>query len=159
MLSEIPPSADAQPTDPGPPDSAPSPRPWGRYIKWTIVLTLGAGAVAGGVWLSDELEHSRFQARHLARYAADLTYELGPGPSDRIRFPTHGPFDERMGYVQLPLFSKRLAEHNFVLTEQVRFSDPLLRHLDHGLFLPYAEKTRTGLDVRDCRGETITDCP
>lgn len=154
MLSEIPPSADAQPTDPGPSDSPP-PRQWGRYVKWTILLALGASAVAGGVWVSAELEHSRFQARHLSRYAADLTYKLGEGASDSVRFPTHGPFDERMGYVRIPVFTKRLAEHNFVLTQQARLSDPLLRHLDHGLFLPYAEKTRTGLDVRDCRGETM----
>lgn len=154
MLSEIPPSAETQQPDQA--HTAPVPaRPWGRYIKWTLLTALTIGVVAGGLWLSDELEHSRLQARHLSRYAADLSYELGKGPSDNIRFPTHGPFDERLGYVKIPLFSQRLASHNFTLTEQVRFSDPLLRYLDHGLFLPYAEKTHGGLDVRDCRGETM----
>jgi membrane peptidoglycan carboxypeptidase len=37
----------------------------------------------------------------------------------------------------------------------VRFNDALLDHVERGLFPPYAEKTRAGLDVFDCRGEPL----
>lgn len=106
-------------------------------------------------WLQGELQTSRWQARHIAAYAADLQYAVQPGPSDRIRFPEHGPFDVRLGYASLPMFSERLKQHRFELTEQVRFNDALMTHVGRGLFPPYQEKTQAGLSVQDCRGDTF----
>ncbi|MHB1375139.1 MAG: transglycosylase domain-containing protein [Thauera sp.] len=112
-------------------------------------------AVAGGLLAWDEMRTSRLQAREIARYAAGLDYALVAGPSDAIRFPSHGPFDQRLGYTELPRFAERLQARGFALTEQVRFNAALIEHVDRGLFPPYAEKARAGLDVFDCRAQPL----
>ncbi|ENO87195.1 transglycosylase domain-containing protein [Thauera aminoaromatica] len=130
------------------------PRPW-RVLGVAICVALLVASVAGGLLLWHEAGTSRLQARALARYAARLDYALLAGPSAAIRFPAHGPFDQRLGYTELARFSERLQARGFALVEQVRFDDALLAHVERGLFPPYAEKTRAGLDVFDCRGEPL----
>ena len=129
-------------------------RPW-RLLAAVIVIALLVTSVAGGLLLWHELNTSRLQAREIARYAARLDYQRVAGPSDAIRFPAHGPFDQRLGYTELPRFAERLQARGFALTEQVRFNDALIEHVEHGLFPPYAEKTRAGLDVFDCRAQPL----
>ena len=129
-------------------------RPW-RVLGVAVFVALLVASVAGGLLLRHEAATSRLQARELARYAARLDYALVAGPSAAIRFPAHGPFDRRLGYTELARFSERLQARGFALTEQVRFDDALLAHVERGLFPPYTEKTRAGLDVFDCRGEPL----
>jgi hypothetical protein len=69
-------------------------RPW-RLLAAVIVIALLVTSVAGGLLLWHELNTSRLQAREIARYAARLDYQRVAGPSDAIRFPAHGPFDQR----------------------------------------------------------------
>lgn len=126
-----------------------------RVLGVTLFVALLVASVAGGLLLSHEAATSRLQARELARYAARLDYTLVAGPSAVIRFPAHGPFDRRLGYTELARFSERLQARGFALVEQVRFNDALIEHVERGLFPPYAEKTRAGLDVFDCRGEPL----
>ena len=121
-------------------------------ITVTLLLLL-LGGVA--VFLYDEVTHSRVQAAELHRWADRLRHELAPGPSDRIQFPAHGPFDERMGYTRIPTFTQRLAERGFEVAQQSRHSDALLHYQQRGLFAPYAEKAQAGLTVLDCRREPI----
>lgn len=140
-------------------DSPPPParrplRPW-RLLAALVVLAMLVAAVAGGLLAWDEARTSRLQAREIARYAAGLDYTRIAGPSDAIRFPPHGPFDQRLGYTELPRFAERLQARGFALTEQVRFSAALIEHVDRGLFPPYPEKTRAGLDVFDCRARPL----
>jgi hypothetical protein len=110
---------------------------------------------AGGYWVAEEIETSRFQATQLAAYARSLSFQVLKGPSEAIRFPLHGPFDQRMGYTELPRFAQRLSDRGYALTEQARFSKDLLDYTGHGLFAPYREKTRAGLDMADCRGKPL----
>jgi hypothetical protein len=112
-------------------------------------------SVAGGLLLWHEVQTSRLQARALARYAAGLDYAVVSGPSAAIRYPAHGPFDQRLGYTELPRFAERLQARGFALTGQVRFNAAMLAHVERGLFPPYAEKTRAGLDVFDCCGAAL----
>ncbi len=122
-----------------------------RITVTLLLLLLGGAAVI----LYDEVTHSRLQAAELHRWADRLRHELAPGPSDRIQFPTHGPFDERMGYTRIPAFTERLAERGFEVAQQSRHSDALLHYQQRGLFAPYAEKAQAGLTVLDCRREPI----
>lgn len=137
---------------PAPPERRLRPR---RVLGVAVFVALLVASVAGGLLLWHETATSRLQARELARYAAHLDYALVAGPSEAIRFPAHGPFDRRLGYTELARFSARLQARGFALVEQVRFDDALLAHVERGLFPPYAEKTRAGLDVLDCRGESL----
>ena len=64
--------------------NAPAPRR--RY--WLTGGLVVALLAAAGLWLADEIETSRLQATHLARYAATLDYRMVDGASDAIRFPS-----------------------------------------------------------------------
>jgi len=129
-------------------------RPW-RVLAAVVFLAVLVASVAGGLLLWHEVQTSRLQARALARYAAGLDYAVVSGPSAAIRYPAHGPFDQRLGYTELPRFAERLQARGFALTGQVRFNAAMLAHVERGLFPPYAEKTRAGLDVFDCCGAAL----
>lgn len=108
-----------------------------------------------GLWVADEIQSSRLQARTISAYAATLTYDRGAGASTAIRFPTHGPFDERMGYQRLPEISQRLIEAGYSLTHQARLSPALQDYIDRGFFPPYREKASAGLSLAGCRQEAL----
>ncbi len=128
-------------------------RRW-RWLAWLLLLLLLA---AGLTAIGYELRTSHLQSRELSRYAATLTYQLEAGPSSAIRFPAHGPFDQRLGYSRLPALLERLQQQNFVVEQQTQFSTPLLNYSQHGFFVPYTEKTQAGLSLNDCRAEPIYD--
>ena len=121
-------------------------------LVWGTVLLVAMLAV---LLLSHEARTSRWQAWALERYAAPMAFEVAPGPSEHIRFPKHGPFDERLGYTRIPAFLASLQTRGFEVTEQARHNPALLAHLDRGLYAPYAEKTQAGLTVFDCRHNSI----
>lgn len=123
--------------------------------RWPLRLLLLFVLAAVAVQVVDEVQTSALQARHLARHAAGLDYHLVEGASDAIRFPQQGPFDQRLGYTELPRIMERLGSRGFALTHQARFSPALMDYAERGYFIPYHEKTRAGLDVRDCRGDPL----
>ncbi len=128
---------------------------WQRPGPWlwaALVLAL----LAGAAWLiRDEAQTSRRQAEWLAGRVAGQQAELQPGPSDAIRFPGAGPFDERLGYHALPDRLQRLAGQGYAVTAQARMPPALLGLVDQGLFAPYREKTQAGLELQDCRGQVL----
>ena len=86
-----------------------------------------------------------------------MTFRLAPGKSDAIRFTGKGPFDQRMGYSQLPHFADRLKANHYLITDQARISSRMAEVVDEGLFAPYREKISAGLSLQDCAGESIFD--
>ena len=78
---------------------------WGAF--WLLLLII---AVVVGLAAAREMRTSKFQAREVSKYAASLSYELKPGPSDAIRYPGDGPFDRRLGYSSLDEFLPRLIK-------------------------------------------------
>lgn len=125
-----------------------------RWLLWILVVLL---LTASGILLAFEMRTSWLQGREIPRYADTLRYSLEPGPSSNIHFPTQGPFDQRLGYTQLPSLLARLQRQQFVISEQVQFSHALRQYSSHGLFVPYQEKTQAGLFIGDCRREPIYD--
>jgi membrane peptidoglycan carboxypeptidase len=128
---------------------------WKRNGRRTAAALLLAAVVAVAVTADDEVHTSRRQAAWLGGLAPELHYTLAPGPSPAIRFPGPGPFDERLGYHQLPEIVQRLAGQGYAVSAQVRMPPRMLGLVDDGLFAPYREKTRTGLELRDCRGREL----
>lgn len=118
-------------------------------------LLFGVAVLALVYLVRYESRHSFYQSMFLSRYAEDLTFHVDDGPSDSIVFPEAGPFDERLGYTLLPDFTARLDRLGFELTRQARFSPALAEHVGRGLFPPYREKTQAGLQVDDCKGDSI----
>jgi membrane peptidoglycan carboxypeptidase len=105
---------------------------------------------AGLLWY--EIETSHVQARYLSGLGREMSWQVEPAASDSIRFPQHGPFDERLGYAALPDLQQRLVDRNFSIAEQARISPRMAQVVDLGLFAPYREKTKAGLTVLDCAG-------
>ncbi|MGM8227042.1 transglycosylase domain-containing protein [Cellvibrio sp. ARAG 10.3] len=124
-------------------------RRW-RWLLIPIVFCLG---LAGLAWY--EARTSWLQARWLPDYARSLSFALAEGPSDSIRFPVEGPFDQRLGYANLPAMLDNLQANGFYIDRQVRFSPPLLTYVDSGFYPPYREKNRAGLTVRDANQQIM----
>ncbi|CBL45468.1 predicted membrane carboxypeptidase (penicillin-binding protein) [gamma proteobacterium HdN1] len=119
-----------------------------------VTLIVGAAGVAG-IWGWNEAKTSAYQSKELSNYASSLSFTVEPGPSDNIRYPVEGPFDERLGYVRLPQMLERLQARGYSIQSQARFSPELMRYTTLGLFPPFPEKDRAGLDAKDCRNEQI----
>jgi membrane peptidoglycan carboxypeptidase len=126
--------------------------------RFRTVFWLGAalaGVVALVAFAVDELKTSRLQSALWHDYARDARFSVDAGASDAIRFPQSGPYDERLGYRQLPDYIERLQAQGYVLTRQARMSPRLIELHERGLFGPYREKSQAGLTVRDCRAQTL----
>jgi len=67
-----------------------------------IILLLLVILVPLALLIQYELRTSHMQARFLSAYASELTYETEAGASASIRFPSTGPFNQRLGYVSAP---------------------------------------------------------
>lgn len=140
-------------------DEAPLPeKPRRSRIKhgwkafWLLVLII---LIVLGLAAAKEMRTSKFQAQEVSKYAASLSYELKPGPSDAIHYPGAGPFDLRLGYSALDEFLPRLIKRDYVIASQTRFSQKLMDYTDRGLFVPYAEKIQAGLSITDCRAAPL----
>ncbi len=115
-----------------------------------LLLLVGlAGLIA---W---ELLSSAVEAKYLAKTAQKMTWQIRPGPSDRIRYPGPGPYDVRLGYTELPDFLARLDQAGWQIDAQARISIQLARADDLGLFLPYHEKDQAGLGLLDSDGKPL----
>jgi hypothetical protein len=68
-----------------------------------------------------------------------MSFAVRSGPSHTIRFPTWGPYDERLGYAGLPAFIASLTAHHFTVERQAEWSDTLDRFVDHGGYANYGK--------------------
>lgn len=128
---------------------------WGLRARWGILFSLVLiPLVLTGV-LVWELMSSDIQARYLARTAAKMTWKVQSGPSDRIRFPQGGPYDQRLGYSKLPDYIQRLSSRGWDVENQAKISIQMVRAHDLGLNLPYREKNQGGLTLLDDSGKPI----
>lgn len=137
--------------------SLPSQRRWLQFLKRLVLSLLLLAAVALAALAVFEIRTSWLQSRIAAKYAERLTWTVEPGASDAIRFPSHGPFDQRLGYALMPRFIERLAARGMEVVGQARFSPELVAYADRGYFVPYREKTQAGLAVDGASGEPIYD--
>jgi membrane peptidoglycan carboxypeptidase len=129
-----------------------------RFVRRTLLyliamaILIGAGLTAFAAY---EIATSHFQARYFAGVARSLWYAPAPGPTDKVRFPTKGPTDERRGYVHIPEFVNALRARGFRVESQARFSPRMLALADRGINPIYPEKTQAGLNLLDSRGQSM----
>jgi membrane peptidoglycan carboxypeptidase len=129
------------------------PVPWWRRKFTLVIAALVVLTVFGaGYLLAIEAESSTFQARYFAGVAARLKFWRQPGPSPSIRFPQRGPYDQRLGYSEMPAYLGRLRAKGYRIQAQARLSHELVELIESGYFPPYPEKSQAGLRVLDCRG-------
>ena len=116
-----------------------------------VLMTL----VVLGLLLAQEMRTSDYQARFFADLASKASYTAGPGPSPSIRFPQSAPYDDRLGYAELPVFFSKLQSRDFAIVKQAQISKGMAKIVDAGYFAPYPEKTQSGLDILDCRNDSL----
>lgn len=152
--SVLEPAADAVSTEPGDEPPAPPRRRW-RKIKrafLVLLLLLVAGASGFAVY---ESRTSAMQAKFFAGLAKKINYRVAQGPSDAIRFPQSSPYDDRLGYSNLPNYLAKLKTRDYVIASQARMSPKMVELADMGLYPTYHEKTRAGLDILDDGGHPL----
>jgi membrane peptidoglycan carboxypeptidase len=103
-----------------------------------------------------EVQTSRYQARYLSAISKQLNSVLKSGHSTAIRYPDHGPYDQRLGYTLLSDQISRLETSGYTITTQASIS-PMMSRLvdDYGLFPIYQEKTQAGLRIVDQTNRTL----
>jgi membrane peptidoglycan carboxypeptidase len=124
---------------------------WIVTVAPILLMLLGLLGLAA----RDEARASWLQARYFTHQAAQLTSELGDGPSDRIRFPGDGPHDRRVGYARVPAALQTASDRGFRIAAQVRVSERFAELVDRGVSPIFREKTQTGLRILDRRGATL----
>jgi len=119
-------------------------------------ILIGFGLLLVVIWLAAlvalvtrELLSSALEAKYLAKTAQKMTWQVLPGPSACIRYPSQGPYDLRLGYSRLPDYLDRLQQAGWQIDEQARISIEMAWAADLGLFLPYHEKDQAGLTLYD----------
>jgi membrane peptidoglycan carboxypeptidase len=122
-----------------------------RLAGFALWIGLGVGAAL----IYGEMQSAQWQASYLHRLGKKISFQLAPGAAKDARFPKFGPFDERMGYVQLPASILNLSKQGFQVTQQARVSDKMRELFDKGLFPSYAEKTQAGLVVLDNKDKRL----
>lgn len=121
--------------------------------RWAKRLLFGAGLLLlAAALIAGEMESSWLQARYFAGLGRDARFHVEPGVSPKMRFPNAAPYDQRLGYSEIPALIERLGDQGYVISAQARLSPQMLRLSDRGLFLPYHEKSQAGLTLLDCKG-------
>ncbi len=131
-----------------------------RALSRLLLLYVLAGSVVIGISVTSlvkkEVQTSKYQARYLSEISKQLSSELKPGHSSSIRYPDHGPYDQRLGYTLLSDEIARLEKSGYSVTTQASISPMMTRLVDdYGLFPIYQEKTRAGLRIVDQADQTI----
>ena len=122
-------------------------------IVWAfsgLLLLVGLGLL-----LAQEMRSSDYQARFFAGLASKASYTLGAGASPSIRFPQSAPYDDRLGYADLPVFLRKLQTRDFEVVKQAQISSVMAEIVDAGYFAPYPEKIQSGLSILDCRNDSL----
>jgi membrane peptidoglycan carboxypeptidase len=117
-----------------------------------LLVTLILGGLAAAEFKTFYLE-----ARTLARFARKLSFSVKPGPNASLRFPRQGPYDKRLGYVQLPDFLKSLTAQGYQIEAQSRASSALNEVMDWGLYPSFREKSQAGLKILSRDGRSLFD--
>jgi hypothetical protein len=143
------PEPEPQPGQPGPPKRA------GRVVKRTLLVVLLVAVAGGSAFAVYESRTSAVQAKFFAGMARKVNYRVEQGPSNAIRFPSASPYDERLGYSNLPNYLEKLKTRDYVVASQSRMSPKMLDLANMGIFATYREKTRAGLEILDYSGEPL----
>ncbi|WP_073220278.1 transglycosylase domain-containing protein [Massilia sp. CF038] len=138
-----------------PQEAAPTPPKKRSRIKPALILLLLMLLSVAVVWAINESRTSSMQARVFSKIAKKISYKVEKGPSNAIRFPHDSPYDERLGYANLPDYLGKLKERDYDIEAQARISPKMIELADMGLFATYREKTKVGLEILDCKSQPL----
>src|SRR6186713_2935076 len=104
------------------PDTPDTPKrsAWRRHpllLSGAVLVLLILAALA---LIADEAQTSSLQARYFSRLTANAGFRVEAGADPAIRFPAHGPYDQRLGYSEMPAFLGRLRARGYGIEAQAR---------------------------------------
>lgn len=108
--------------------------------------------VVSGIAVHTEMRQSVLQAHWFTHWNTLLTWTLEDGPSHSVVYPESGPYNERLGYSQLPKRIEAAQTRGYDLVRQTRFSPQLVQLTEYGGYPIYDEKARTGLSITGPNG-------
>ena len=126
-----------------------------RWFKIALAVAVALLLVAVGWLVAEEMRTSHHQARFFVGLASKASFTPGPGPSPSIRFPRSAPYDDRLGYAELPQVLGKLQSRDFKIVQQARISSGMADIVDQGYFAPYPEKSQSGLNILDCHNNSL----
>lgn len=112
-------------------------------VGWLLISTAIAKIVR------EEVQTSKYQAHYLSEISEQLSYKVVAGASHSIRYPHYGPYDQKLGYTELPNTIERLQKAGFTIDAQAAMSPMMTELFDYGLFNIYHEKNQAGLRLID----------
>jgi membrane peptidoglycan carboxypeptidase len=118
------------------------------------LLAIAVAATACALVLL-ELRASWLQSHAFAAIATRTNFKVLRGPSDSIRFPQTGPYDERLGYSRIPDFLRRARSADYFVDSQARDSKLYLTLTNVGVYPIYPEKNQAGLQLLDRDGKLL----
>ena len=126
--------------------------------RW-VHLRRVAGALLAATFVISvsilELRSSWLEAHVFSAIAQRATFSVRPAPSRALARPGRGPYDQRLGFSELPEFIGRLETRGYRVDAQA-WNSPLARALTHlSLFPIYHEKDQAGLTILDRTGQTL----
>ncbi len=123
----------------------------------TVYIVVGLVLVGFAIFkvIQQEIETSKYQARYLSGIARQIRFKLNPGSSNTVRYPSYGPYDQRLGYTLIPDSIARLEKAGFNVAAQATSSPIVSKLNDYGLFPIYHEKSRAGLNIVDQENNAI----
>ena len=126
-------------------------------LLYLSLRLMAAGGLASAIGWAAVLEaRSDFlQSTLLSRWAGTMTFVAAKGPSPDAQFPGDGPYDQRLGYAQLPIYIDALNERGFAIERQAVVSPTLAWFSGHGFFPPYQQKDQAGLTLYDRSGTLL----
>ncbi|MBV8454109.1 MAG: hypothetical protein JOZ29_17835 [Deltaproteobacteria bacterium] len=99
-----------------------------RFFVWALRWATAIAVLAALCWgLAIDARTSYLQSRLFTSITRNMSFAIGPGTSNSIRFPKWGPYDERLGYVGPPVFIASLRAHHFAVQRQAEWSPELDR--------------------------------
>src|SRR5690349_7761718 len=125
------------------PESSPPPSRRGPKLSYAVLFT--AAILVTGYTGYTEFQASRLQARYFSGLARDMKFGVEAGPTTSVRFPQPGPYDQRLGYSEMPEFMKRLQAKGYEVDAQARVTPQLASLIQSGYAPPYSEKMQAGL--------------
>jgi membrane peptidoglycan carboxypeptidase len=127
-----------------------------RFIFWIVPVLLAVGLMAVVTVIArNEMRTSKIQAEWLSWYGAHIKFTPVSGANAAMRYPTYGPYNQRLGYSYLPYFLKTLQADDYAISEQMRASPTYTYFMDHGLYPIYHPKTVAGLTLYDRDGQKL----
>jgi membrane peptidoglycan carboxypeptidase len=124
-----------------------------------VIGTAGGAAVLAGILILilavQEVRSSWIEARLLPAVDHRLNFWLSSGPTSDLQPQPAGPYDQRLGFSNLPEFIGRLEKNQYEVAAQARVSDTARTLTQLGLAPIYHEKSQAGLQIEDRQGRTL----